>query len=220
MEILSFGNFDFLGGIILIHEIRTYDLKPRSVDVFGEKTKAKLQKRLEYSDLGGFWYTEMGPLNQVVHLWPYVDANHRSDVRRNAINDGVWPPDNNDLILNMHSDIMIPAPFMKPLSRRSDGPIYEMRIYVYKPGDMPKVLDAWSLAIEEREKHSPLVGCWHSDVGELNKFIHLWAYESYEHRSNIRSKTKELGIWPPKGSPGPIKQETKILLPFDFSPLQ
>ena len=85
----------------MIHEIRTYDLKPRTVEMFGENTKSKLQKRLEYSDLGGFWYTEMGPLNQVVHIWPYRDANHRSDVRSKAISDGIWPPDNDDLILNM-----------------------------------------------------------------------------------------------------------------------
>ena len=204
----------------MIHEIRTYDLKPRTVEMFGENTKSKLQKRLEYSDLGGFWYTEMGPLNQVVHIWPYRDANHRSDVRSKAISDGIWPPDNDDLILNMQSDIMVPAPFMKPLSGRSDGPIYEMRIYVYKPGDMPLVLSSWSSAIEKRETYSPLVGCWHSDVGELNKFVHLWVYESYEHRADVRSKTKDAGIWPPRGGPSPLKQETKILLPFDFSPMQ
>ena len=160
----------------MIHEIRTYDIKPRTADQFGDNTKQKLDKRLEYSPLGGFWYSEIGPLNQVVHIWPYEDANQRAKIRGQAVGDGIWPPDNNDIILNMQSDIMIPAPFMKPLEPKTLGPIYEMRIYTYRPGDVPKVIEAWSGAIEEREKHSPLVGCWFSDIGALNRFVHMWAY--------------------------------------------
>ena len=204
----------------MIHEIRTYDLKPRTVEMFGENTKSKLQKRLEYSDLGGFWYTDMGPLNQVVHIWPYRDANHRSDVRSKAISDGIWPPDNDDLILNMQSDIMVPAVFMKPLEARNIGPIYEMRIYTYRPGDIDAVLEAWARAIEEREKYSPLVGCWSSDVGALNRFVHMWAYTSFEERTRVRTETRAAGVWPPQSGVVPLAQENKILLPSDFSPLQ
>ena len=69
----------------MIYEFRTYDLEPRSVEQFGENTKAKLDGRLKLSPLGGFWYTEMGPLNQVVHIWPYEDANHRSDITSKAV---------------------------------------------------------------------------------------------------------------------------------------
>ena len=173
----------------MIYEFRTYDIKPRTVDQFGENTKAKLDKRLEYSSLGGFWYTEMGPLNQVVHIWPYEDLNHRSEIRSKAVSDGDWPPDNNDIILNMESEIMLPAPFMRPLE--------------------PK-----------REEYSPLVGCWYSDIGGLNKFIHMWSYDSFEERASVRAETRAQGVWPPKGGVAPVKQENKILLPFDFSPLQ
>lgn len=204
----------------MIYEFRTYDLEPRSVEQFGENTKAKLDGRLKLSPLGGFWYTEMGPLNQVVHIWPYEDANHRSDIRSKAVTEGDWPPDNNDIILNMDSEIMLPAPFMRPLAPMDIGPVYEMRIYTYKPGDIPKVLDAWGDAIEKREEYSPLVGCWYSDVGGLNKFIHLWAYDSFESRNKVRTETRAQGVWPPKAGVVPLKQENKILLPFDFSPLQ
>ena len=204
----------------MIYEFRTYDIKPRTVDQFGENTKAKLDKRLEYSSLGGFWYTEMGPLNQGVPIWPYEDLNHRSEIRSKAVSDGNWPPDNNDIILNMESEIMLPAPFMRPLEAKTMGPIYEMRIYTYKPGDIPKVLDAGGAAIEIREEYSPLVGCWYSDIGGLNKFIHMWSYDSFEQRTSVRTETRAQGVWPPKGGVAPVKQENKILLPFDFSPLQ
>jgi len=204
----------------MIHEIRTYDIKPRTADRFGDNTKLKLDKRLEYSPLGGFWYSAIGPLNQVVHIWPYEDTNQRAEIRGQAVGEGSWPPDNNDIILNMQSDIMIPAPFMKPLEPKTLGPIYEMRIYTYRPGDVPKVIEAWSGAIEEREKHSPLVGCWFSDIGALNRFVHMWAYNSFEQRTKVRAETRATGVWPPQSSAVPLSQENKILLPFDFSPLQ
>ena len=33
-----------------------------------------LPARLEISPLAGFWHTEAGPLNQILHIWPYEDA--------------------------------------------------------------------------------------------------------------------------------------------------
>jgi hypothetical protein len=205
----------------MIHEMRTYDLKPRTVDIMGDRLREMLDGRLEYSPLGGFWYTEMGPLNQIVHIWPYDDANHRADVRSRAVADGAWPPNSSDIMVNMNSEVLIPAPFMPPLEPRKVGPIFELRIYTYGVGDIPKVLEAWSDAIEERQKYSPLVGCWYSEIGNLNRFMHMWAYESFEERGKIRAETRQKGIWPPPGNTAtPIAQENKILLPYDFSPLQ
>ena len=204
----------------MIHEIRTYNLKPRSVEMFGENTKAKLTKRQEYSPLAGFWYTEIGPINQVVHIWPYDDLNERAEIRSKAVADGIWPPDNDELIIDMRSDIMIPAPFMKSIGPSRMGPTYEMRIYTYQPQDIPIVLDAWADRIETRETYSPLGGCWYSDVGELSKLVHLWGYKSLEERAKIRGDVIEKGVWPPQSEAVPLKQENKILTPYDFSPMQ
>ena len=205
----------------MIHEIRTYTLHPRSTPEFLGRTSQKVQKRMEYSELGGFFYTEIGALNQVVHIWMYDDLNHRSDVRKTVVDEGVWPPDNSELIVDQRSDILIPVPIMRPLEPKKYGPIYEMRIYTYKPGQIPGVISAWSDAIEEREKLSPLVGCWYSDIGELNTFIHLWAYSSLDERQEVRSKALDTGIWPPRsGVVPPVTQENKIMLPAEFSPLQ
>lgn len=176
--------------------------------------------RLKYSPLGGFWSTEVGPLNQVVHIWPYEDLNQRTEIRGKAISDGAWPPDNAEFTLNMQSDIYLPAPFMTPLGKRKIGPVYEMRIYTYGAGDIPKVVEAWGSAIEEREKYSPLAGAWYSDIGGLNKWVHLWAYESFEERTRIRAETRAKGVWPPPSGVAPLKQENKILTPMSFSPMQ
>ncbi len=205
----------------MIYEFRTYDLKPRSVPEFERRSAEKWKEgRGSYSDLFGFWYTEAGPLNQVVHIWPYEDLNQRAEVRANAVADGVWPPNNSEFTLNMQSEIFLPAPFMENRGSAKLGPVYEMRIYTYAAGDIPKVIDKWGEHIEERQKYSPLVGAWYSELGSLNTWIHMWAYESYDQRAQVRAETREKGVWPPPGGIAPLKQENKLLLPMTFSPLQ
>ena len=59
----------------MIHEFRTYDLIPGSTAEFLSRTEALIEKRVEYSSLIGFFSTEVGPLNRVVHIWQYEDLN-------------------------------------------------------------------------------------------------------------------------------------------------
>ena len=158
----------------------------------------------------------------MVAIWPYESLEQRAEIRRaaEAGPNPIWPPDTSDLIVSMVSEIFLPTPFMTPLGERDIGPLYEMRIYTYPAEGMPQVLEAWGASIPEREKFSPLAGCWYSEFGGLNNFIHLWAYKSFDERLRIRVETREQGVWPPKGSVRPITQESKILLPAPFSPMQ
>ncbi len=120
----------------------------------------------------------------------------------------------------MRSEIFLPAPFMQDRGEAELGPVYEMRIYTYAPGDIPAVIEKWSEHIEEREKYSPLVGAWYSELGGLNTWIHMWAYQSYDQRAQVRAETRAKGVWPPPGGIAPLHQENKLLLPMSFSPLQ
>jgi hypothetical protein len=206
----------------MINEIRTYNLKTRVVPDYWKQFSAKLTGRKEFSPLGGHWYTDVGPLNQLVAIWPYKDLEERVDIRRRAEAgpDPKWPPDTADLIISMKSEIYIPAPFMTPLGERNIGPIYELRIYSYPQEVIPEVLDGWSGAIAEREKLSPLAGCWYSEFGGVNNFVHMWAYKSFEDRLRVRQEAVDRGIWPPPSPMAPTIQENKILFPAPFSPMQ
>jgi hypothetical protein len=204
----------------VIYEIRTYDLKPGSVPEFEKRFAERLPGRLSYSPLAGFWHSEIGPLNQVVHIWPYDDLNQREEIRRQAASSGNWPPDIAEFVLNMQSEIYLAAAFMTPMGERDIGPMYEMRTYTYPPRTIPRVMEAWGEAIAERVKLSPLAGCWHSDIGGLNRFVHLWAYKSFEERGRVRAETQKRGIWPPRSGVSPMRMENKILLPASFSPMQ
>ena len=209
----------------MIYEVRTYTLRAGAVPEFEERYEKRLLARLKHSKLGGFWHTEFGPLNQVVHVYPYDDLNQRTAVRaalatdpeRNAMQSG------RDLIIAQETEIVTPAPFMRPLGSRDygSGNIYEMRIYTYAPGDLPKVLDAWAKAVPAREELSPLAACWTSEIGELNRFVHIWPYKTVADRDRVRAASREPGRnWPPQSGVRPIRQENKLLVPAKFSPVR
>ena len=105
----------------------------------------RLPLREKHSKLGAFWHTEFGPLNQVVHVYPYDDLRHRTAVRAAMAQDAARNamPGGGELIVAQEAEIMNPAPFMRALGSRDygSGNVYEMRTYTYAPGDIPKVLD-------------------------------------------------------------------------------
>jgi len=55
----------------MIIEMRTYLLKPGTTAAFEERFAEGLTARLQFSRLGALWRSEVGTLNQVVHVWPY-----------------------------------------------------------------------------------------------------------------------------------------------------
>ena len=205
----------------MFYELRTYNMKPGSVAQWEANFGEALPDRLKHSSLGAFWHTDIGPLNQVIHVWPYESLDERIQVRAAALKEPGWPPKGRELILSQEAEIVIPSPFMKPLGERVLGPVYEMRIYTIQPGGMPEMLERWAEGIPHREKYSPLAASWYTDLGGLNKFYHIWAYKSFEERDRVRAESFKDPNWPPKTTPGlVVKMENKIMAPAAFSPMQ
>ena len=205
----------------MIYEVRTYTLKPGSVATFEENFAAALPHREKYSKLGAFWHTEIGPLNQVIHVWPYESVEERNSIREEAGKDPNWPPKNDpDMYVSMNSEIFIPAPFMRTLGGdQALGALYEMRSYTYKVGSINKVIDIWADAVPAREEFSPLVAAMHTDTGGLNKWVHIWAYDDLDQRKNVRAEASKTPTWPPPTREFLISQENKIMVPSAFSPM-
>jgi hypothetical protein len=84
------------------------------------------------------------------------------------------------------------------------------------------VLERWAKAIPYREEFSPLVACWYSEFGGLNKFVHTWVYKDLNERMRVRAEAQKGGQWPPQPSYREwlVRQEVKIMLPASFSPVQ
>ena len=205
----------------MIYEVRTYDLKPRSLPELLKRVEASYAQRRKHSEVAAFWYTEIGPLNRIVHVWPYESMDERVRIREAALREPDWPPPIGEFIEHMQSEIFVPFPFSPRLEPGNPGPVYELRSYMLRPGGLAKTAERWEGAIEARMKLSPLAAVMHTDVGPLNKYIHIWPYRSLEHRAEVRAKAAAEGIWPPPGGGSElVSQENMILLPAPFSPMQ
>ena len=213
----------------MIYEVRTYDLKPHSLTEVEQRFGEAYENRKKHSPLAAFWHTEIGPLNQIIHVWGYKDLAERARVRAEAAKDATWPPKIREFVVSQRAEIMNPLSISPELKPGKMGPYFEMRVYTLAGGaEVPKLQALWERGIPERVKISPLCAAWISELGALNQFIHIWPYKSVDERNAVRDKAKATGMWPPSvlskkiGLPGYeiIKQENKILMPSSFSPLQ
>jgi hypothetical protein len=203
----------------MIYEVRTYDLKPGTVPQLEEKFGEALPHREKYSKLAAFWHTDIGPLNQVIHVWSYESLDERARIRAEAAKDPHWPPRSDGEVLHMQSEIWTPAPFMRPMGGdQALGNIYEMRIYTYQPGSMAEVIRRWTEALPYREEFSPMAAGMSSELGGLNRWMHIWPYKDLNERTRVRAEASKSPHWP-SGAPGRVRQENKILTPAAFSPM-
>lgn len=204
----------------MIYEIRTYDVVPGSVAELEQRFGEAYEHRKKYSPLLALWHTEIGPLNQVVHIWPYADLAERARIRAEAAKDTHWPPKIQEFLLHMESEVVTPFGFLPELKPGKLGPIFEMRCYTMKAGTFPGLAKRWEAAIGERLKLSPIVLAGGVEFGEVSRFVHIWGYESLDQRMAVRTRAREAGIWPPPGGGGSLlTQANKILMPASFSPV-
>src|SRR5438093_318215 len=95
----------------MIYEVRTYTLRTGAVAEFEERFTKRKPLREKHSKLGAFWHTDFGPLNQVIHVWPYNDSNERTRIREESRKGGQWPPQSGVRPIRQENKLLIPASF-------------------------------------------------------------------------------------------------------------
>lgn len=205
----------------MIYEVRTYRLEPNTGPEVVKRFGEAYEYRKKFSEMAAFFTTDIGPLNQIIHIWPYKDLNERAKIRAEAAKEGKWPPKIAEFCREQISEIFMPFAITPEFKTGKFGPIYEWRSYTLVAGTLPRVMENWSKAVPERAKRSPLAMAMYSDLGPLNKFVHIWPYKDLNERAAVRGQAVKDGIWPPKGGEGTlVAQENKICIPAAFSPLQ
>ena len=89
-----------------------------------EEEGLKIQRPI-LGHLLGYFTSESGELNQVVHLWAYENVEDRAARRRILLADPAWKTyaaKVQPLVLTQQNKILIPAPF----SPWANGPAYTM----------------------------------------------------------------------------------------------
>lgn len=100
----------------MLYEERTYTLKPGSVAAYFKIYEAEglaVQKTI-LGHLVGYFSTEFGSLNQVVHIWAYDSLDERARRRAKLWQDPAWLvyiAKAQPLIERMENRLLVPAPF-------------------------------------------------------------------------------------------------------------
>jgi len=206
----------------VIYEIRTYQIEPGSLAEVEKRFGEAYEYRKKYSELTGFFHTEIGPLNEIIHIWHYKDLAERARIRAEASKEANWPPKIGEFIRTQDAEIVNAFPFIPEPHPGKMGPVYEFRYYALKPGMLAKTAEGWQSKIADRIKLSPVVFAGGVELGTANGFVHIWAYPSMDARMRIRDEARQKGVWPPPsgGTPRLNTQKNKIMLPSAFSPLQ
>ncbi|MGH2926937.1 MAG: NIPSNAP family protein [Solirubrobacteraceae bacterium] len=182
-----------------------------------------LPERTSLSPLAGHWRSEHGVLNQTLELWPYDSLAHYADVQERIGRLAGWPAKALlDLSLEREVTLLAASSFSPPLQPRVLGRVYELRTYAWAIGAMPLVDERWAAKVPERVELSPLVGCFSTLTGRLDRLLHIWAYSDEAERLRIREEAVRIGAWPPamEGRGGLSRQESLLMIPSPFSPLR
>ena len=211
----------------MIYELRTYTLRPGMQPLVAKNagTVAREIRGDDYGKLEGYWLTELGPLNQVMHLWSYADLNERQRLRDALGHNERWVNEYLPLILPhlVRQDIRLMHEVLPLTAPPGDGHVYEYRNYRTAPGKARTWAKHFAEAMPVREKYSPNVGAWITEAGQPNEVSHLWAYESLDDRAEKRAQAANDTDWQAfvKVSGSMLEEmHATLLLPASHSPLQ
>lgn len=212
----------------MIYELRTYTLRPGTVPdmVKAASTVSRDIRGNDFGKLEGYWFTEIGPLNQVMHLWSYSSYDERTRLRTELGKNPRWGSEYLPLIrpLLMRQDIRLLNALIAPVAPATTGNIYELRNYRAKPGGAVRQwLEIFTAALKHREKYSKIVGLWQAEAGQPNEVCHMWAYPDLNARAKARADaTNDPGWKEFIGKSGAFLDEmhSTIMLPAPHSPLK
>ena len=102
---------------------------------------------------------------------------------------------------------------------------YEERIYTILPGRMAEYMKNYEeLGLPvQREVLGTLVGFFHTEIGALNKVVHIWGYDNLDDRLEKRARLANHPDWPRYLKTNLrliVEQENRLLIPSSFSPLK
>ena len=97
-----------------------------------------------------------------------------------------------------------------------------MRTYDIAMGKTPEYMAAVrEIALPVRESYGvKLAGWYYTDIGALNKVVHIWAYRDYAHfeeaREAFRTDERWVNDYVPRVKGIVLRQENQLMLASDF----
>ncbi len=228
----------------MIYDYRMYTLKPGATPEYraGVKELSLPIRQRHGVTLAGWYWSEIGALNQVVHIWGYNDAKHMQEAQDAFTADPEWTgkyiPRAVGLVETQKTWTMNSPSFAPVYPVVGDIPadgtpefikknkmVFDFRIYTFKPGAIPAYMAAVEeVAIPIRKRHGvKLAGWYYSDVGDLNQVTHIWAFDDLKHlkeaKEAVTADPEWSGKYVPRVSGLLVAQNTYLMNTAEFGPV-
>lgn len=177
-----------------IYELRKYSLKADGVSNFLTLVAENFHLRTRHSPFFGYWISDLGALNQVIHIWEYESFAHRTAVRSALAEDKEWIESfvkkAFPYIVHQENSIVLKPDWCQLQADKANSGIFELSTYGMRVGG-PKVWEEnlkSSLLSHARLDYADLIGTWYTEIGDHNTVEVLWRYESADARREGRNK--------------------------------
>jgi NIPSNAP len=161
----------------MIYELRTYTTKQGTVQDVAKaaSTVSREIRGDDYGKLEGYWVSDIGHLNQVMHLWSYADLNERARLRVELSKNPRWNKDYIPLIRPhlIRQEVRLLNAVIPPKAPATTPNVYELRAYRCKPGAVRQWAEMIAGVMPVREKYSKIVGLWVSEAGQPNEAVRI-----------------------------------------------
>ncbi len=227
----------------MIYDFRMYTLKPGATPDYraGVKEVGLPIRQNHDVALSGWYWSDVGALNQVVHIWGYQDLEHLNAQKAAVYADPDWSskyiPRAQPLVESQKTWLMMSPAFAPtypvrgpiaeegtPEYKRKNDMVFDFRQYTLNPGGLPTYMSAVEeLAIPIRQRHGvKLAGWFYSDLGDLNQVVHIWAFDNVKHmeeaKAAVASDPEWGGAYVPRVRGVLSAQNTYLMKTTEFGP--
>ena len=212
----------------MINELRMYTTRPGKMkDVVNASATVaqKIRGGDTYGKLIGHWWSEIGKMNQYVHMWEYKDPEEMRRLRSELAAKEDWKnkfvPLVGPNILTQEIRLLRPLTEIKKPVNSSN--IYELKIIKLNIGQSAKWAKKFLEIVDLIENSSINIGIWNTELQDPNEIISLWSHPNLENMSKYWYDLESNKDWNDFNNyqENSVKSEENIILKSSIcSPLQ
>jgi len=212
----------------MINELRMYTTRPGKMkDVVNASATVaqKIRGGDTYGKLIGHWWSEIGKMNQYVHMWEYKDPEEMRRLRSELAAKEDWKnkfvPLVGPNILTQEIRLLRPLTEIKKPVNSSN--IYELKIIKLNIGQSAKWAKKFLEIVDLIENSSINIGIWNTELQDPNEIISLWSHPNLENMSKYWCDLESNKDWNDFNNyqQNSVKSEENIILKSSVcSPLQ
>ena len=212
----------------MINELRMYTTRPGKMkDVVNASATVaqKIRGGDSYGKLIGHWWSEIGKMNQYVHMWEYKDPEEMRRLRSELAAKEDWKNKFVPLVGPniLTQEIRLLRPLTKIKKPVNSSNIYELKIIKLNIGQSAKWAKKFLEIVDLIENSSINIGIWNTELQDPNEIISLWSHPNLENMSKYWYELESNKDWNDFNNyqENSVKSEENIILKSSIcSPLQ